>query len=547
MDFCIVEFKNINVLYIDSSLRRRKALGDLFLASFHFLFITSDYNDINRIYGENANKIDLIVIDMDYDIEEKIQILKNIKKQNRFISIILLCDVVSQNNLVKLVNLGVTKIILSKTELVEVVEDLYDSFIEINARHELNNISSLYEDTNTGLENSDKLLKDIDSNNDYAVIIINVDKFRRINEHYGYDAGDSVAKQIVERLKYFVPNNDIFKIYKMQVDEYAILIRNRIEMMDFQSFATALYEEMSEKEYYYNGTPIYITSSIGVAVNTDTHENLLQNANLAIEHAKKFEEKFVIYNSELKTFSEDSFKMVSILKYAINNDKIHVYYQPIVNNNTLDIEKYEALVRIEDEEGNIHLPITFLEISKHVKLYPYITKKVIEKAFAKFSDLPYKVSINLSVTDMTSNDIKQFIITQINKYPSIKGNLVFEILETESISDYDTVSNFLAEMQSYGCQICIDDFGTGYSNFSNILKLRVNTIKIDGSLIHNIVTDRSSQVLAKAIISFAKELGMNIVAEFVSDVNIYEYVKQLGVDYSQGYYFGKPLPENMIK
>ncbi|OGO84613.1 MAG: hypothetical protein A2Y24_01135 [Clostridiales bacterium GWE2_32_10] len=548
MESCIVGYHKINALYVDSSMRRRKVLGDLFLSSFNFAFIASYYSEIPKIYKENNDELDLIIIEMDYDVNEKISILKSIRSENKFISIVVFSEFIKQDDLLKFIDVGVQKVILESNNEIKVINEIFDSASDINFRHEWKGISRYYEDINTGLENNEKLIKDIENKKDYAVIIINVDKFRKINEFYGYDIGDNISLQIIERIKKFIPTNDIFKIYKLQIDEYAILIRKRISFMNFDMFAKALYDELCEKEYVYDNNYINIAVSIGVAVNEKSNikQDLLKNANFAIEHARKNDERFVVYSSEIENLSEDNFEIISIIKYAINNDKIHVYYQPIVNNKTRNIEKYEALVRMEDEHGNIYAPITFLGIAKQIKLYSYITKIVITKAIEKFSALPYKVSINLSVGDMMNEEIKKFIIDKLLEHPEMYQRLIFEILETESISNYDKISAFLDDIKRLGCKISIDDFGTGYSNFFNILKLNVDTIKIDGSIIKNVATDKNAQVITKAIVGFARELNIELVAEFVSTEEIYNKVNNLGIAYSQGYYFGKPVPENEI-
>ncbi|HAN10082.1 MAG TPA: hypothetical protein DCP90_05630 [Clostridiales bacterium] len=548
MNSSIVGYHNINILYVDSSQRRRRLLGDLFLSSFNFLFITSEYKQLMKIFLENSERIDLIVLEMDYDIEEKIEIINQIKSKNEFVSVILLSESIDKNQVLSIINMGVSRLIIDSKDRTHFIKEFYEVCPEINIKHELRTLNKIYEYNNNGLENSEKLIRDIDDKNEFAIIVINVDKFRKINEYYGYDAGNDISNQIINRLISFIPSNNLFKIYKLQVNEYAVLIRKEIALFDFNNFAKYLYDELCEKEYLHKNIAINIVVSMGIAINTHmgNDSDILQNANFALEYAKNHDEKFTIYINELKNFSEDNFEIVSIIKSAINNDKIRVFYQPVVNNNTQEIEKYEALVRIEDEGGNIYAPITFLGIAKQVKLYPYLTKTVIEKTFKRFSNLPYSVSINLSASDMTNEDIKEFILLKLNEYPQLQNRIIFEVLETESISNYESISSFLAEIKKFGCKISIDDFGTGYSNFFNILKLEVDTIKIDASIIRNIVSDRNAQVITKAIVSFAKELNIELVAEYVSDKEIFEKVKELGIDYSQGYYFGKPEPMSDI-
>ena len=198
-------------------------------------------------------------------------------------------------------------------------------------------------------------------------------------------------------------------------------------------------------------------------------------------------------------------------------------------------------MRILDEDKKAIAPIHFLEIAKVAKLYPQITKIVVENAFEKIKDSPYEVSINLSMEDVIDKNTVEFL-TSILRRNKIGEKVVFEILESEGIENYDEVKDFITQMKKFGCKFAIDDFGSGYSNFGHIMKLQVDYIKIDGSLIKNITFDKNSKILLKAIVSFSQEMGLKTIAEFVASKEIFEEVKAYGIDYAQGYFIGKPEP-----
>ena len=214
-------------------------------------------------------------------------------------------------------------------------------------------------------------------------------------------------------------------------------------------------------------------------------------------------------------------------------------FQPIVDAKTQQIVKYESLIRMVDEHGQYIAPIYFLELAKKNKLYHQLTKIMIEKTFQKFKDLPYEVSINLSVEDIRNKEINAFIIEQL-KNSSVGNRIVFEILESDGIENFDEVLEFINHVKQYGVKIAIDDFGTGYSNFDYLMRLKIDFIKIDGSMIKNIDTDNNSQMITQTIVEFAKRMKIKTIAEFVCSRDVFEKIKNLDVDFAQGYYFGAP-------
>jgi len=167
---------------------------------------------------------------------------------------------------------------------------------------------------------------------------------------------------------------------------------------------------------------------------------------------------------------------------------------------------------------------------------------MIKKSFDTFKDTDLEFSVNLTIEDILNKDIKLYIFAMLKEY-NIGKRVVFEIVESESIVNFQEVIEFIQKSKSYGCKIAIDDFGTGYSNFEYLLKLKADFIKIDGSMIKNIDTDLDAQTVVSTIVDFAKKMKIKTIAEFVENESIYNTVKALGIDYSQGYYFSEPKRE----
>ena len=192
-----------------------------------------------------------------------------------------------------------------------------------------------------------------------------------------------------------------------------------------------------------------------------------------------------------------------------------------------------------DEDGATIAPFYFLDISKKTKKYFDITKLVIAQSFEMFKTNEIEFSINLSVMDIAEPQILDYIVMMLQRY-SIGSRVVFEIVESEYIENFNIVTSFIDEVKKYGCKIAIDDFGTGYSNFEYLIKLKADYLKIDGSLIKNINTDYNAFLVVSTIVEFSKKLNMQTIAEFVENEEVFKIVQQLGIDYSQGYYFSTP-------
>jgi EAL domain-containing protein (putative c-di-GMP-specific phosphodiesterase class I) len=210
-----------------------------------------------------------------------------------------------------------------------------------------------------------------------------------------------------------------------------------------------------------------------------------------------------------------------------------------MDNKNDEIIKYEALMRIFDKDKNIILPNVFIYKAKKCRLYNKLMEILINKIIVYISKYKINVSINLDYVDILNPQIKKSLLDKI-KANNIGNYLTLEILESEKVSNFNIVNDFINEVKKYGVKIAIDDFGSGFSNYENILNLDIDYIKIDGSLIKRI-DEETYLNLIKSIVLFSKQQNIKVVAEFVSDLKILRYVKNIEVDYSQGYHIGKPM------
>jgi len=236
---------------------------------------------------------------------------------------------------------------------------------------------------------------------------------------------------------------------------------------------------------------------------------------------------------------EHNIKWTKMLRSALEDGRIQPYFQPIMDISTGRVEKFEALVRLIDETGAPVAPYAFLSVAKKSKLYPQLTRTMVERTFRAFELTSFEFAINLSVEDIEDEVTRAFIYEKLKNYPKQK-RVIFEITESEGIENFAEVSDFIKIVKSIGAKIAIDDFGSGYSNFAYLMKMEVDYIKIDASIIKNIAIDKNSYIITKTIVDFCKQIGIQTVAEFVCEQEILDTITKLGVDYAQGYLIGEP-------
>ena len=388
----------------------------------------------------------------------------------------------------------------------------------------------LYYDTLTRAYSKAQLEKDLNIEKNKALILLNIDNFSNINLAYGFDVGDIILQTLVKRLKSLLKVN----IYRIDSDEFAFLYS-----LDYLDSIEKIKDGFLSNPITIKKLPFRITFSFGIALSNSG--NLLQNASLALKDARNSgKNRYVLYSPE--THSEDTRKefidITNKLFYAIDNDEIIPFYQGIRDNKTGKIDKYEVLVRMKIGD-KVYSPYIFLPAAKISGRLIDITKIVIKKAFNYMKDKDYSFSINITEDDFSDGYLIEFLNEEVKKYNINPNRVYLEILEGISETSQDYIYQ-IKTLKDFGFKISIDDFGTEYSNFERVQDISADILKIDGKYIKDIDTNPKSYKIAKIISLFAKEMGMEIVAEFVHSKEVQEIVESLGINYSQGYYFSEP-------
>lgn len=432
------------------------------------------------------------------------------------------------------INITILPILDKKGNIVEYIAIRHDVTELVEKTKVLEKI--LREDYLTKEGNRFKLLEDIKKSKKPYFALLNINSFSQINDFYGHVVGDRILKLISKRIKNLLPSAK-YSFYRLYSDEFAILC-DKENKDEFVKCLTAISNDLSSHPFLIAKKEIFVKVSISISY--ENKDNLISSASM-VKKLSKSRHEIVVYDKtmNLEKVYEKNIEWTFKIKKALEEDRFVPFYQPIYNLKTKEIEKYECLIRLIDENDKAISPYFFLDIAKKSKQYLQLTKKVIETSFEYFKDIDKEFSINLTIEDITSKTLSNFIIEQLKKYNNAH-KVVFELVESEGINNFDEVNSFIDKVKDLGCRIAIDDFGTGYSNFEYLIKLNVSYIKIDGSMIKDILVNKNSEEIVRTIVDFAKRQGFKTIAEFVSNEDIFEKMKELDIDYAQGYYIDEP-------
>ncbi len=397
---------------------------------------------------------------------------------------------------------------------------------------------SLYEDSLTGMPNRNRLIADLSAGKQATAAIVNIDQFKAINDYFGQKAGDYAIVELGGRVCGVAARYG-GSVYRLHADEFAVIVPRACTEEEMRALGSELTAECQDTPYLFDNETLRLDVSIGIAACDSRH---LEKADMALTSSRS-RKGFVIYTPALEVIKKyaDNLHWLHVIRESIDQDRIVPYFQPIKNNATGDVDKYESLMRIRTAGGAIIAPGAFLTVAKKSRIYPELSRLIVRKTADHMRGTDAEVSINVSVEDIMHPDVLGTIKETVSD-PGIARRIVFELLESEGIENYDEVSSFIATVKGRGCKIAIDDFGTGYSNFGHILRLHVDYLKLDSSLIKNISTDSSARCIVETIVSFASRLGIKTIAEFVHNSAVQNVVEEIGIDYSQGYYIGEPAP-----
>lgn len=394
-------------------------------------------------------------------------------------------------------------------------------------------------DNITKLPNRMTLVEDLASLKEEAMLILlHINQINSLKDIYGFEFVSNVILKKSEELREVLDDKETH-LYNLNLQEFAILITDKNL---FEKYFLILKHSILLSDGSYENSPEnYILADFTAGISYGVQQ-IFNQADLVLQDAIASKTSYKIYknNQSAKQLQEDTLNRLKVYKNALYAGNIIPYFQPIVDTFDTSIVKYEALARIETEDGEIISPYYFLESAKEDKTFEFFTRQMMQKVFNIYAQSDVQISMNLAYENINSETMVNYIKNRLDKYGG--EGITFEILESEDILDYSVIEKFILMVKEYGCQVSIDDFGSGYSNFTNILKLNIDYIKLDGSLIEKLNTDDNVKHMIKGLLIYSKNANIKTIAEFVSTQELADTVRELGIDYIQGYYYGEPKP-----
>ena len=532
--------KNITILYAEDEKDLREVTHQILKGFTKKQYVAQNGQEGLELFKAHENEIDLIITDVNMPVMNGLDMVKEIKKININIPIIVATAFSNKEYLLEAIDIGIDKYVLKPIDIAKLLQVMSQSLIY----HEL---KDLYTDTLTNLPNRNKLKKDLNENNIDLMALLDVDEFSTINDLFGEKIGDTILYELASKIKNYFPSNEYF-IYRMEADKFAIVAKqNNKDVNEFYDLCKAFADKIEKESLLIEEDEIDINITIGIAQGDGARA--FKYSQRVINYARTKLQRIMIYNESFKIQQsfEENIKWVKQLKVGFRENLFQAYFQPIVDTNTKVIHKYEALIRYITKDGVEIAPYNFINVAKKTKLYPNIIKIVIQDAFKLIKNKNKRVSVNISFDDIANEETTAFIYEILEQNKEYTEFLEFEILESEEISDFNEVSKFISEIKKFDCIVGVDDFGAGYSNFNLLTLLDIDFVKIDGSLIEKITTSKDLEIIVNTIANFSKEFKVKTVAEYVSNEDIYNKIKELNIDYCQGYYFDKPLSYDNVK
>ena len=385
-----------------------------------------------------------------------------------------------------------------------------------------------------------------------AVIWIDLDQFKEVNDSLGHQAGDEMLIKLASILKDQVRDLDL--VARLGGDEFAILVPNADE--DYLGLLVErVLSAIRNTPVRVKNQTVRMTASAGIAVHPkhgQQSEELLAAADIALFESKKGgRNKFTLYSGESEQTQDSNYRVqwTRKLRDALDEENFLLYAQPIVEVSTLRPSHYELLLRMSDDEDQVVLPAALIELAERSGMIHEIDRWVIGEAvrmLAQHQDQNTKFALNLSAHALGDERVFDVLVSDMQNAHVEPNRVMIEITETTAIANVQKANSFISRVRDIGCTIALDDFGAGFSSFAQLRDLPADFIKLDGSFIHNVDQEPDNKCLIEAMVNVGRGLGKKTIAEWVENQDVLDIVTELGVDLVQGYHIAAPAPLETI-
>ncbi len=550
--------ENISVLYVEDDPDIREVI-ETFLKKI-FSSVDTAEDGIKGLECYRQEMQDLVLTDIQMPHMDGITMAREIRTIRSDQEIIIISAYSESNYFLDAIRLGVSSFILKPVDFEQMYNALYKVTDKISRfrenfryKHELEALvdaqteeierqakrllKKAQTDQLTGVNNHFVLLERLKSSDDKSLILLNIDNFSALNDSYGFAQGDAVLQATSRMLDHLRPNSS--ELFRLNADEFVILDDNT-DIDTVKNTVKTILAFFTEIPIDPFDVELNLTFTAGIDIGHT--QDLLRNAKMAVQEVRQGgRNQFMFFDdsSPFLKLQEENLLWVHKLQEAIEKDMLKPFFQPIINNHTGQIEKYECLARIDDGE-EIFSPWKFVTAAERTGFLSNITKNMINKSCEMFADTTFEFSINITNHDLLQDYLLNYFLQKIEQYAIEPERIILEVLEDITfVTERNTIEQLRA-FKEHGFQIAIDDFGSENSNFSRFLEFDPDYIKIDGSFIRDMATNTKSRAITEAIVTFAKKSEIKVIAEFVHDQTTFELVHAMGIDYSQGYYIGEP-------
>ncbi len=392
------------------------------------------------------------------------------------------------------------------------------------------------------------------SGNQLALMYLDMDRFKVINDSLGHVAGDQLLQTVANRLRNSLRDSDT--LARVGGDEFNLLVPEVTDKGDVTSLVEKVLKNL-KTPIFIDGVEVFVSFSIGIALYPDdgeTMDTLIKHADIAMYHVKRRgKDGYEFFSSNMKTMVDQHLSLDTGLRRAIDEEQLHVYFQPQINLQSGEISGMEALLRWKHPEAGYISPTEFIPVAEENGLINEIGLWVLDAGCAELKKWrqaghnQLNLAVNVSSKQLTQADFEQQVFDTLEKHDIPGSALELEITENVLIQDMDQVIHKLRQLHTAGIRIAVDDFGIGYSSLGYLQSLPLSTLKIDRSFVSGIRATDNRNSIVTAIVAMAKELGLGIIAEGVETESQHQQLKKLGCPQAQGFLFGRPMPKDQAE